>query len=157
MLDDRYMRNGAVARDVIAIDIMSRRLTGSELERIADEPVVQKAFFGTLGPIKRPKREWTPDYLDRLCGAVAGECFNREYLLHLDQVADHVSKAKFQKIILTGVVIILVFIAGFLVFLYTLGSADALDDEGSPDEISCVADNPLPDWYDTAQVEEEYV
>ena len=60
--------------------------------------------------------KWDKDYLGRLSYAVVGECFNREYLLHLAEVAEYVSRAPFRKGIVVGVVIVLVIVLGIVAY-----------------------------------------
>jgi len=116
MNEERYIANGKVKRNTIATDIASRRLTGIDVEHIANDPIVKQAFFGKLEPLKRPQSQWDKDYVNYLNCAVAADCFNREYLLYLDQVAEYVSKAKFRKIAVAVIIMILVIIAGIVVY-----------------------------------------
>jgi len=117
-MDDRYIVNGEVARDKIAMDIKYRKLNRTGIEELCNDSRVKEAFRGTVYTDKRPKRDWNKDYLGRLSYAVVGESFNRDYLLYLDEVADFVSKATFRKIIIAGIIIVLVIIAGVIVYMY---------------------------------------
>lgn len=119
-MDSRYVRDGRAARDAITMDVRYRRLKRGQIKALANDPMVQKEFFGSLEPLRKPKREWTPEYLRLLTGAAVGECFNLEYLLYLDEVAGYISKTKFRRIVIAGVIVVLVFIAGVLVYTYIL-------------------------------------
>ena len=122
-MDSRYVRDGRAARDAITMDVRYRRLKRGQIKALANDPMVQKEFFGSLEPLRKPKREWTPEYLRLLTGAAVGECFNLEYLLYLDEVAGYISKTKFRRIVIAGVIVVLVFIAGVLVYTYILHPA----------------------------------
>lgn len=131
MNKERYIVDGNVKQSTIATDIIYRQLTGLDVEHIASDPIVKQAFFGKLEPLKRPKSEWNRDYLNYLHCAVAAECFNREYLLYLDEVAEYVSKAKFRKVVIAGIVIVLVIIAGIIVYIFMQNSSKAdVDTQG---------------------------
>lgn len=115
-MKDDYIVDGRVARDKIATDIIKHKLDRAGVERLCQDPVIQAAFFGKGYNDKRPKREWNKDYLDRLSYAVVGECFDRDYLLHLAEVAEYVSRAPFRKGIVVGVVIVLVIVLGIVAY-----------------------------------------
>lgn len=115
-----YIVNGEVARDKIAMDIKYRKITRNTLEALCADPRIAAAFINSSFTEKRPKKEWNKEYLGRLSYVVVGESFNRDYLLYLDEVADFVSKATFKKIVVAGVIIVLVIIAGVIVFQYIL-------------------------------------
>ena len=119
-MDNKYIVNGEVARDKIAMDIKYRRLDRTGIEELCNDSRVKEAFRGSAYADKHPKREWNKDYLGRLSYAVVGESFNRDYLLYLDEVADFVSKATFRKIVVAGVIIVLVIIAGVIVYKYII-------------------------------------
>jgi hypothetical protein len=119
-MDNKYIINGEVARDQIAMDIKYRKINREEIEKLCADPRIKAAFIGSSFADKRPKREWNKDYLGRVSYAVVGESFNRDYLLYLDEVADFVSKATFKKVVIAGVIIVLVIIAGIIVFRYVL-------------------------------------
>lgn len=119
-MDKGYIVNGEVARDKIAMDIKYRKINRDGIEKLCADPRIQEAFIDVSFANKRPMREWTKEYLDRLSYAVVGESFNRDYLLYLDEVADFVSKATFKRVLIAGVIIILVIIAGVVVYKYVI-------------------------------------
>lgn len=119
-MDNKYIVNGEVARDKIAMDIKYRKLDRFGIEELCKDPIVKNAFRGSAYTDKRPKREWNKEYLGRLSYAVVGEGFNRDYLLYLDEVADFVFKATFRKVIVAGVIVMLVIIAGIIVYKYVV-------------------------------------
>jgi len=107
-MNGEYIVNGVVQRDKIAIDIEYRKLKGEAIERLCREPQIKAAFIGSSYKDKKPRRHWNNAYLDLLTFAVVAESFNRDYLLHLDEVADFVSKkAGFKKALKAGGVILL--------------------------------------------------
>lgn len=120
MVDD-YITNGKVARDKIAMDIKYRKISRDEIEELCKDQRITASFIGSSYSDKRPKQEWNKEYLGRLSCAVVGEAFNREYLLYLDEVAGFVSKAKLKRVIVNGAVMILVIIAGIVVYRYVGG------------------------------------
>lgn len=121
MIDKKYMRNGSLSLYDVAADIKNRKLTGTDVARLADEPIVQQDFFGDLEPLKQPRRKWNNKYLDELCMATAFKCFNREYLLYLDEVAEYVTKARGWKRLFIGVLIAITAVAAMIV-CYVMGS-----------------------------------
>lgn len=96
-MNDKYLDNEKVARTDIAVDIKNRKITRSEVERLCRDPRIKAEFFGERDTGMKDKREWNQDYLDRLSLAAVAERFNREYLLHLCDVAEFVAKKKNRK------------------------------------------------------------
>lgn len=117
---NNYIVNGNVARDRIAMDIKYRKITRHTIEELCADPRIQASFIGSSYTEKKQKKEWNKEYLGRLSYAVVGESFNRDYLLYLDEVAEYVSKAKYRKIIVAGIIVVLVIIAGVIVCTYVL-------------------------------------
>ena len=114
-----YLANGSVNRAEIVAQIKNRKISRDKIEKLCEDPRIKAAFKGTDFPDKRPKRDWNKDYLQRLSFVPVAGAFNRDYLLYLDEVAEYVSKVKFQKIIIAaGAVIVLVIIAGVVVYQY---------------------------------------
>lgn len=135
-----YIIDGKVARQKISMDIKYRKLDRAGIERLCLDPAIQAAFFRAGYDDRRPQGEWNKDYLDRLSYAVASECFNREYLLYLAEVAEFVSKTTpkkgtvvrsevsesaskvpCKKSIVAGIVVALVIIFGIVAYKCTLG------------------------------------
>lgn len=117
---DDYIVDGIVARDKIAFDIKRRNLKRSEIEQIAADNRIKSSFLDASFSKKVPKEQWTKEYLDELSWIAIAECFNLDYMLYLDEVADFVTKAKFKKIVVGTVVVVLVIIAGIVVLSYIL-------------------------------------
>lgn len=115
-MKDDYIVDGKVARDKIAMDIIKQKLDRAGVERLCQAPDIQAAFFGAGYRNERPRGKWDKDYLDRLSYAVVGECFNREYLLHLTEVAEYVSRAPSRKGIVVGVIIVLAIVLGIVAY-----------------------------------------
>ncbi len=127
MLDvQKYIRNGRVEREKIAMDIQKRILTGADLRFLMKNKDIQAAFFGQTYEKKIPKEQWDAAYLELLTYAVVAEGFNEDYLLYLDEVAEYVSRKKgkyeiVKRIIIGSVIIIVAVIAGVLVVLTNKG------------------------------------
>lgn len=120
MMNNDYVVNGKANRGAIASAVRFRKLNRAEIEALCADPVVQSVFIGSEYTRKiTDKSKWNKEYLNTLHGAYSG-CFNCDYLLHLDEVADFVSNAIFKKVIIVGVIIVLVIIAGAIVFKYVL-------------------------------------
>lgn len=117
---DDYIINGRVARNKIALDVKYRAISRPEIEQLVLDKRIQSAFLNETFDKKVSKKNWNQSYLNVLTNVAIAECFNRDYLLYLDEVADFVKKAKFKKIILGAVVIVLVIIAGVVVLIYTV-------------------------------------
>lgn len=116
---DDYIVNGFVARNKIALDVKRRVISRAEIEQLVLDKRIQSAFLNETFGKKVPKKEWNKSYLNVLTNVAIAECFNRDYLLYLDEVADFVTKARIKKIILGAVVVVLVIIAGVVVLIYT--------------------------------------
>lgn len=121
MIDPKYMMGDNISLYDIVLDIKRRELTGSDIEKLADEPIVQESFFGKLEPLRRPQDQWNEKYVDELCKATALKCFNREYLLYLDEVAEYVSKEAPKKRFFTFLLIAAVAIAAVVAALFGFG------------------------------------
>ena len=117
---DDYIIDGMVDRSKIAIDIKYRVISRPEIEQLVLDKRIQSAFLNKTYDKKISKKEWNKSYLNVLTCVAIAECFNRDYLLYLDEVADFVKKAKFKRIIIGSVIVVLVIIAGVVVLIYKL-------------------------------------
>lgn len=117
---NKYIENGTVNRAAIAMDVKKLKLKKDDIIALCKMKEIQNAFIGKTYENKKPKQFWNKEYLELLYWSVVAESFNLDYLLHLYEVADFVSKAKFKKIIIAGAVVVLVIIAGVVVFRYLL-------------------------------------
>ena len=88
----KYVNNGVVEREKIAMDIKYRVILKSDICDLVKDPVIKSAFFGNGYADKKSQSSWTRDYVDKLSYAVVSEAFNEEYLFYLDEVAEYVSK-----------------------------------------------------------------
>ena len=117
---NKYIKNGTVDRAAIAMDVKTLKLKRDDIITLCKVKEVQDSFIGQTHENKKPKKYWNKEYLDLLYWSVVAESFNLDYLLHLNEVAEFVSKAKFKKVIIAGVIIVLVIIAGVIAFSYIL-------------------------------------
>ena len=89
----KYIVNGKIARQRIAMDIKYRNISRADIEMLAENPAVKKEFFGEEKDIgKCPKDQWNNDYLDMLSYAAVSEVFNKEYMFYLNEVAEAVAE-----------------------------------------------------------------
>lgn len=112
-----FMQDGKFYRSAVVTEIRTRRLSRDDIEQLSADPEMQAEFFGDLTPYILPKREWDERYLERITYIAAGECFNKEYLLYLDEVTDYVTKAPYRrkrKFFIAGALLI---VAGIIVWL----------------------------------------
>lgn len=87
MLDiNRYIENGIVKRERIALDIKKGVLSKNDIQALIDNEKVKKAFIGTDYKNKKPQSEWNRQYLDELSFGAVAEGFNVDYLWHLYDV-----------------------------------------------------------------------
>ena len=125
-MSNNYIVNGDVQRGRIAMDIKYRKLKSADIESICNDPRINGSFFGSAYfdstyKDKKSKQYWNKEYLDLISYAAVASCFNRDYLIHLDEVADFVSKkATFKKVVVAGTIVVLVIIAGVIVLRYVL-------------------------------------
>lgn len=138
--DDYIDRNGKVDREGMADDVKARIIKGPDIERIVSDKRIQAGFIN--GTFKRAaKKEWDKDYLDKLSYTAISECFNMDYLLYLDEVADFVSKARFKKVDLRKAILVLVIIAGVVVLIYWVKKSKK---ELTPTITAPISDTTLP-------------
>lgn len=94
MNTSRYIKDGTVDREKIALDVRDGRISHAELETLVSDPSITKAFFGVTCSNKRPQSEWNEDYLRQLSYAVVSDAFNADYLFYLEKVASTVRNNK---------------------------------------------------------------
>ena len=113
----RYFENGRLKRGSIAMDIKYHKISHDELMSLISDPEVSKEFFGEpCGKI--PKEDWDQQYLDKLSLAAVSECFNKDYLLYLEQVANGVGgKKRSTKLIVGGAAIVIAAAVALLVIM----------------------------------------
>lgn len=112
-----FLRDGEFYRSAVVTEIRARKLSRTEIEQIAAEPEIQAEFFGELAPYMRPQKEWDESYMDVLSCVATAECFNKEYLLYLDEVVDYVSKAPRRKMMKWGIAGVLLILAGAVAWI----------------------------------------
>ena len=119
-ITNKYVINGEVARNKVALDIKYRKLDRTEIERLSADPGISSGFIGSSFNAKKKKKYWNKSYLDELSYAAIAESFNRDYLLYLDEVAEFVSNSgsAAKKLIISGVIIVILIIAGIIVARY---------------------------------------
>lgn len=95
MLDiNKYIQEGRVMRDRIVTNIIMGEIDESDILELDKDDRISKAYFGNEKFERADKNEWDRKYLDKLSLASVSESFNKEYLLHLNEVARFVSKNK---------------------------------------------------------------
>lgn len=120
MMDNEYIRNGEVARNRIALDIKYRKIKRYQIEQLLKDPIIVASFIGLDFKNKKPMKDWNKPYLDELSYAAIAESFNEDYLFYLDEVADYISKATFKKIVIAGTIVVIVIIAGLVVYKHVI-------------------------------------
>lgn len=115
----KYIKNGRVERETIAMDIKNGEIDEADLNTIINNPSIKATFIGREFKNKKSSSSWSKDYLDELSYAVVSESFNVDYLKYLYDVAKYVnaSEKKKRKIpyIVVAAVIIIAIIIGFIV------------------------------------------
>lgn len=86
----KYIEDGRVQRESIAMDIKNGKLSQSELDEILADGTIQAAYIGSDFTDETPQTQWDRAYLDQLTFAVVSEAFNRAYLSYLFQVSSYV-------------------------------------------------------------------
>lgn len=87
---EKYIVDGRVEREAIAMDIKNGKLSKREVDEILADARVQKAFIGVDFSDETPQEQWDSAYLDRLSYAVVSEAFNRAYIEQLFKVSSFV-------------------------------------------------------------------
>lgn len=116
-----FLRDGKFYRSAVVTEVRTRRLSRSEIKKLASDPEMQAEFFGDLTPYIRPKTEWDAPYLEMLSCAAGEECFNIEYLLYLRKVSDYVSQEKYQKLAIASIVIAIIAVVGTIIWMLIAG------------------------------------
>lgn len=88
---DKYIENGRVKREKIAMDIKYGVITEEDIDVLVSDPRVRTAFIGSRYDDKKPKSDWTRQYLDELSYSVTAEGFNEDYIRYLSKVTGFVS------------------------------------------------------------------
>lgn len=121
----KYIVDGTVAREKIAMDIKYRSIKKNDIEILIKDPVIKKSFFGDGYADKISRNKWDKEYLEKLSYAVVSEAFNSEYLLYLDEVADKVSKdnsgllRKRHPVIISLLIVCIICLFTFLIYKAT--------------------------------------
>lgn len=110
----KYLSDGAVKREKIAMDIKYRVIGTKELNMLVNNPDIKSAFFGHGFQDKIPKDRWTEKYLDELSCAVAAECFNAEYLYYLNEVSEYMNRKKGNFKLIIGAVVLVAAVAALI-------------------------------------------
>lgn len=121
---NRYLVKETVKRNLIVADIKRGNLSKNDIEKLNNNVLVKKSYFGDVFLDKRDKDEWTNKYLDELSLVAVSEKFNYEYLLYLCEVAEFIRKdnekkehnKKIIKIVVGGVICII--ITGLIIALF---------------------------------------
>ena len=126
MLDiNRYIEQGKVKRDRIVTDIIMGKINESNILELDKDDRISKAYFGDEKFEKTDKNQWDRKYLDKLSLASVSESFNKEYLLHLNEVARFVMKNKINDRAndktpkSSGLIVIILFIVIFLFYIFS--------------------------------------
>jgi hypothetical protein len=91
----RYIgEDGSVNRTLMSLDARYRDLNRADIERLSDIPTVKASFFGKTSFDKIPLRKLSEDYLEQMSYGSVAEHFNKEYLLHLNDMAEGLHKKK---------------------------------------------------------------
>jgi signal transduction histidine kinase len=118
---NKYYDGNKVSKEKVAMDIKYRELDRRGIEELLECPGIEKCFVGSEYSKKISRERWTEDYLDSLSYSAATECFNRDYLYYLNDVAafiaDKKNKKKISMRIMGVVVIVLVIILIFMVVI----------------------------------------
>ena len=86
----KYIVDGRVQREAIAMDIKNGKLSQSELDEILEDETIQAAYIGSDFIDEIPQIQWNHAYLKELSLAVVSEAFNRAYLSYLFKVSSYV-------------------------------------------------------------------
>lgn len=89
---DKYIENGRVKREKIAMDIKYGVITTENIDSLVADPSIRNAFIGSRYDDKKPKSEWNRQYLDELSYGVTAEGFNEDYIRYLCEVTSFVRK-----------------------------------------------------------------
>ena len=87
---DKYIVDGRVQRESIAMDIKNGKLSQSELDEILADGTIQAAYIGSDFTDEIPQTQWNHEYLKKLSFAVVSEEFNHSYLSYLFKVSSYV-------------------------------------------------------------------
>lgn len=120
-----YIKDGKIKRSSIARSIADGKLSDSDLEMLINDTRISAGFIGDKLEDKKPQSEWNKDYLENLVYTAFAGPFNADYLLHLYEVSQYVrntktSIAKMHKIVIGAIIIVLVIVAGIIVFSFVL-------------------------------------
>ena len=104
---DKYIENGRVRREKIAMDIKYGVITTEDIDSLVSDPRIHDAFIGNRYDDKKPKSDWNQQYLDELSYGVTAEGFNEDYIRYLCEVTSFVSEhgtKKSKRSVLVGII-----------------------------------------------------
>lgn len=112
----KYIVNNEVKRSKIASDISYGVLTKEDIGHLIKNSTITSAYIGSSMKSRLPKEKWTKEYREKLVCMSIAECFNSEYLFHLQEVSEFlVNKKKSKKGIIIGGAIAIIAIAVIIV------------------------------------------
>lgn len=94
---NKYFDGNKVIKEKVAMDIKYRELDKNGIDRLLAIPGVESSFVGTVYKKKIPSEQWNESYLDSLSYSAVTECFNKDYLYYLNQVAEFIAENKRKK------------------------------------------------------------
>jgi hypothetical protein len=118
-MKNNYIRNGRISRTKIALDIKYRKLNRDGIEELVKDSKIQESYVNNNYDYKKPKSDWDEDYVDWLSRLAINVSFNRDYLLYLDTVSNHVyeKKRKRRNVYYLMIVIIIAIFITFIIYL----------------------------------------
>lgn len=123
----RYIEDGKGNRVRIANDIAAGKITQEFLSELLRHPAVKNVYFSHVKLERKPKPEWTKEYLELLSNAAVAENFNEEYLRYLFDVAQYVhhrgqNNPQKKTLLLVGAVAVLLVCLGLVACVRQCGS-----------------------------------
>lgn len=119
-----FIKDGKVNRTGVAQSIADGEISASELEELISDPRISAGFIGDRFNDKKPQSEWNKDYLQKLVYTAFAGPFNEDYLRYLYEVSQFVrnvnGNVQIRKIVVGAVIVVLVIVAGIVVFSFVL-------------------------------------
>lgn len=115
---ENYVIDGKFYRTDLASDIARLKISRTDLMDILNSEEIQKYYFSSINLQIKDKSKWSNEYLQNMVSKSVAECFTKEYLVHLYDVAIYVKnkKTKPNKGIFFILLLLVVFLFSLILF-----------------------------------------
>lgn len=134
---EKYFVDGKFFRTDLANDISRLKISKEELDEILSWNKIEDFYFESIALDKLEKSKWNAAYLQELTAKAVAECFTREYLLYLYDVACYVNNNKLNNQNKNKIIMPLILVIAFMIFiLYQCTTANKNNNSYEKDSVN---------------------